>query len=183
VTGLLLAWEAGETDALERLTPLVYDVLRRLARRHLARERPGHVLQPTALVHEVYLKLVDQRRVHWRSRAHFYARAAREMRRILIDAARRQRAAKRGGGAITLRLEEIGELPPAAGGAIDLEVLDEALRALETTAPRQGRVVELRFFGGLTVEETAAVVGVSPATIKTDWRLARARLFQMLEGG
>jgi RNA polymerase sigma factor (TIGR02999 family) len=180
VTRLLRDWRAGDEEALERLLPRVYDELRRLARAYLARERPGHTLQPTALVHEAYLRLVDQTRVDWQNRAHFFAIAATSMRRILVSHARRRHAAKRGGAALTLTLDE--GLAAAGERDVDLVALDEALAALERLDPRQARIVELRFFAGLTIEETATALEVSPATVKLDWKLARAWLFRELSG-
>lgn len=172
VTQLLLAWRGGDEAAFERLIPLVYGELRRLARARLRREPDGHTLQPTALAHEACLKLLRHPGVDWQGRAHFLALAALEMRRILVGHARRRRAAKRGGGATFVPLAD--DLAGAA--TVDLVDLDDALAALARLDARQGRVVELRFFGGLTVEETAHVLGVSPATVKLDWSLARAFL-------
>jgi RNA polymerase sigma factor (TIGR02999 family) len=173
VTHLLRAWRAGDGAAFDRLMPLVYDELRSIARSHLRRERSGHTLQPTALAHEAYLKLLRHPGIDWQSRAHFLAMAALEMRRILVGHARRRRAAKRGGADALLPL---GDDLAHATATLDLVDLDDALQALAVLDPRQGRVVELRFFGGLTVEETAEVLDVSPATVKLDWSLARAFL-------
>ena len=178
VTAWLLAWSEGDETALHELVPRVYQDLHRLASSFLARERPDPLLQPTALVHEAFLRLVDQRRVRWRNRAHFFALAAKQMRRILVDWARRRRAEKRGGHLTLIVLEE-GEEPPAPQ-PLDFDALESALAALESFAPRQGRIVELRFFGGLTIAETAEVLQVSPATIKLDWQLARAWLLREL---
>jgi RNA polymerase sigma factor (TIGR02999 family) len=180
VTALLLRWQGGDREALDRLLPLVYDQLHRLADRQLRRERPGHTLQPTAVVHEIYLRLVDQRRTNWQSRAQFFAVAAGMMRRVLVDHARGRRAAKRGGWAPHLQLEDVeaGIDPPS----VDLVDLDEALGKLEALDADQARIVELRFFGGLTVEETAEVVQSSPATVKRDWHSAKAWLFRELGG-
>ncbi len=180
VTGLLMRWQAGERAALDQLLPMVYDELHKLADRQLRRERLGHTLQPTAVVHETYLRLVDQRRATWQSRAHFYAVAAGMMRRVLVDHARGRRAAKRGGLMQHLALEdaEAGIEPPS----VDLVDLDDALLRLEALDADQAKIVELRFFGGLTVEETAAVVGSSPATVKRDWHSAKAWLFRELSG-
>lgn len=180
VTRLLSAWQAGDEEALERLLPLVYDDLRRIADRRLAGERAGHTLQATALVHEAYLRLVDHDRIQWQGRAHFLALAATTMRRILVDHARKQRAAKRGGDAVTLTLDE--DLAGGREPEVDLVALDQALERLAAEEPRQARVVELRFFGGLTVRETAEVLDVSPATVKLDWSVARAWLFRELGG-
>lgn len=181
VTGLLIAWSEGDAEALDRLWPLVQDGLRSLAYRSLQNERPGHTLQATALVNEAYLKLIDQRRVRWQERAQFFAVAARVMRRILVDHARRHAAAKRGGGAARLTIEDSGAAPGATTD-VDLLALEEALERLEAIDDRQSRIVELRFFGGLTVEEAAEVLQVSPATVKSDWRMARAWLFGELSG-
>jgi len=177
VTALLRDWSGGDRTALERLMPLVYQELRRLAASYLRVERPDHTLQPTALVHEAYLRLVDQRGVSWQNRAHFFGIAAQMMRRILVDHARRRQAAKR--DATVLRLQaRPGEDGGEAEFARDPELLalDQALCGLESLDARQARIVELRFFGGLTVEETAEVAGVSPATVKREWRTARAWL-------
>ncbi len=179
LTGLLLDWMAGDDDALERLTPVIYEDLKRIARNRLRGERSGHTLQPTALVNEAYLRLVDQERVQWTCRAHFFAVSARIMRRILVDHARRRRAGKRGAQAAAITLDA------AAGVAepldVDLVRLDDALKDLTRRDRRQGRIVELRFFAGLTIDETAAVLRVSPATVKLDWAMARAWLFSELE--
>lgn len=179
VTQLLRDWSRGEQTALDRLTPLVYDDLRRVAGRCLRDERRDHTLQATALVNETYLRLVDQRRVRWEDRAHFFAVAAQVMRRILVDYARRHVAAKRGGGAVKLTLDGVAAITPDPG--IDVVALHEALERLAAMDPRQGRIVELRFFGGLTIEETAEVLTVSPATVKNDWSFARAWLYRELE--
>lgn len=181
VTRLLREWGAGDPGAPDLLMPLVYDRLRQLARRHLARERAGHTLQPTALVHETYLRLAGHHRIHWQDRGHFLALAATTMRRVLVSHARARLAEKRGGGGSAASLEDVRE--PAAERAEELVALDDALGALAGLDDRQARVVELRYFGGLTVEETAAVLGVSPATVKLDWSLARAWLRRELAGG
>ncbi|HKD18435.1 MAG TPA: sigma-70 family RNA polymerase sigma factor [Thermoanaerobaculia bacterium] len=175
VTALLREWSAGDRGALERLMPLVYEELRKLAASHLRSERGNHTLQPTALVHEAYLRLVGQRSVTWASRAHFYGIAAQMMRRVLVDHARRRQAAKRSPGTLFL---DLGEEAPAAQAdpAPELLVLDRALTELERLDPRQARVVELRFFAGLSVEETAEVAGISTATVKREWKTARAFL-------
>ena len=180
MTELLLEWEAGDAEALDRLLPLVYDDLHRRAASSFRRERPGHTLQPTALVNEVFLRLVDQRRVEWKSRAHFFGVAAQAMRRVLVDHARRRSAAKRGDDAVVLSFDE--ELVPGLAPDLDLLALDQALDALAELDRRQSRIVELRFFGGLTIDETAAALGVSPATVKNDWQMARAWLFIRLRG-
>lgn len=181
VTRLLLDWRAGDAAALDRLLPLVYDDLHRLARGQFAREPSGHTLQPTALVHEAYLRLVEIRRVAWQDRAHFLALAATVMRRILVSHARKRRAAKRGGAAAPVTLLE--EVMGAPGPEVDLLALDEALRTLAELDARQARVVELRYFGGLTIEEAAEALGVSAATVKSDWQMARAWLFHRLGRG
>jgi len=182
VTQLLVAWSQGDAQALDQLIPLVYGELRRLAGHHLRRERPGHTLQATALVHEAYLRLVNQKQVHWQNRAHFLAVAAGLMRRLLVDHARGHRRDKRGGGATLLSLDEAAGLPEARD--MDVVALDEALTRLTELDPQQSRIVELRFFGGLTVEEAAAVLGVSPDVVKYEWRLAKAWfLHEMDKGG
>jgi RNA polymerase sigma factor (TIGR02999 family) len=172
VTALLQEWSAGDRGALERLMPLVYEELRKLASSHLKSERGNHTLQPTALVHEAYLRLVGQRSVSWASRAHFYGIAAQMMRRVLVDHARKRQAAKRSPGTLLLDLD--GEAAPDR--MPELLGLDRALTELERLDPRQARVVELRFFAGLSVEETAEVAGISTATVKREWRTARAFL-------
>jgi RNA polymerase sigma factor (TIGR02999 family) len=176
VTALLVNWSNGDQHALEELMPLVYGELRRLANAHLRRERAEHTLQSTALVHEAFLRLVDQRDVHWKSRAHFYGIAARMIRRILVDHARAQNAGKRGAGAIKLELDEA--VAVSQERELDLVGLDEALERLAALDERQGRIVELRFFAGLSVEETAEVMHLSPATIKREWSSARAWLYR-----
>jgi RNA polymerase sigma factor (TIGR02999 family) len=178
VTGLLLAWRAGDEAALARLTPLVQQELQRIARRCLRAERPDYSLPPTALVHEAYLRLVDTQQVNWQSRSHFLAVAARLMRRVLVDAARSRRRKKRGGGAVQVSLSE-GLLTTER--PYDLMTLDDALEALATIDPRRSKVVELRFFGGLDVKETAVVLDVSPETVMRDWKLARAWLRRELQ--
>ena len=185
VTQLLLKWGNGEPQALDELMPLVYAELRRLARNYLRKERPGHKLQPTALVNEAYLKLVDQRSARWQNRAQFYGVAAQLMRRILVDHARQHRAAKRGGsGQQRLSITSAGQLagkrlstePP-----IDLLGLHEALEELAEMDPQQARIVELKFFGGLSIDETAEVMGIGHATVERDWKMARAWLRRKLE--
>jgi RNA polymerase sigma factor (TIGR02999 family) len=180
VTGLLQAWGEGNSAALDRLLPIVYEELHRQAQRYLRRETPGHTLQTTALVHEAYLRLVDQRQAHWQNRAQFFGIAAQLMRRILVDHARRHQAAKRGGSAIPVSLEE-GEVA-AAQSDVDLVGLDDALTRLASLDPQQARVVELRYFTGLGIEETAEAIGISPATVKRDWAMARAWLRRELGG-
>jgi len=174
VTRLLLAWSEGENTALDELIPLVYQELRRLARRYMYGERAGHTLQTTALVNEAYLRLIESRRVHWQNRAHFFAISAQLMRRILVDFARSRRYQKRGGGAQKITFDERLMAPSPQGR--DLLRLDSALDALADTDARKARVVELRFFGGLSVAETAEVLKVSPDTVLRDWRLAKAWL-------
>jgi len=178
ITRLLADWSSGDRQALERLTPLVYDELRRLAGHYLRRERPGHTLQSTALVHEAYLKLVGQNNVRWQNRAHFFGIAAQIIRRILVDYARARDADKRGAGAEKLSLDEAIALP--GGPDLDLVALDDALETLARIDPRQARLVELRFFAGLTLEETAEVLQMSLATAKRDWVSAKAWLAREL---
>lgn len=178
VTRLLQEFQRGNPDAAERLMPLVYDELRRLASSFMRRERSDHTLQPTALVHEAYMRLVDQRSVEWRDRSHFLAIAAQAMRRILVDHARRRGAEKRGGGN-RVTLQE--SMAVSEGQEVDVLALEEALHELETLDERQVRVVELRFFGGLTVEETAEALGVSAPTVVRDWRHAKAWLRRRLD--
>ena len=174
VTQLLARWSSGDPDAREALIPLVYDELRRLARSFLARQRSDHTLQSTALVHEAYMRMVGHTSVHFENRAHFFAVAAQLMRRILVDHARKHNAAKRGGGNVTLVLDEEIAMPAKSG--IDLEALDDALNKLAALDPRQASVVEMRFFGGLSIDEASKVLGISPATIKREWTTARTWL-------
>src|SRR5262245_35732175 len=174
ITRLLVAWSDGDEQAFTALMPLVYGELRRLASRRLGRERAGHTLQTTALVHEAYLRLVDQKEANWRNRAHFFAVAAQMMRRILVDYARSRNFAKRGGGAKQAPLDEA--MVVSDERAADVVALDEALDALAGFDERKSRMVELRFFGGLSIEETAEVLGVSPGTVMRDWTLAKAWL-------
>lgn len=178
VTKLLQAMEAGDPTAADRLIPLLYDELRVLAGRLMRAERPDHTLQPTALVHEAYLRLVDQRQVQWQGRAHFLGLAARMMRRVLVDHARARATAKRGGEQVRVTLDD--ETLASDERGLELLALDEALERLAEEDPRAGRVVELRFFGGLTVEETAGVLETSPVTVKRDWQYARAWLSRAL---
>ena len=180
VTSLLVAWSEGDDSALAQLVPRVYDELRRIAHHHVRAERPGRTLQTTALVHEAYLRLVDTRRVRWESRAHFLSVAAQAMRRILVDAARARGARKRGGDALSVPLDEVALLAPQREASV--VALDDALNALAEVDPRKSRVVELRYFGGLSVEETAAVLHVSPETVHRDWRVAKAFLLRELSG-
>jgi RNA polymerase sigma factor (TIGR02999 family) len=174
ITRLLAEWSGGDRQALEKLTPLVYDELRRLAARYLRQERVGHTLQSTALVHEAYMKLVGQNNVQWQNRAHFFGIAAQMIRRILVDYARARKADKRGSGAEKLSLDEAIALP--GGQDLDLVALDDALEGLAKIDARQSRLVELRFFAGLTIEETAEVMQMSLATAKRDWVAAKAWL-------
>lgn len=178
VTALLVAWSQGDEQARDQLLPLVYDELREIAHRYLSRERRDHTLQTTALVHEAYLRLIDQHAVQWQNKAHFFGVAAQLMRRILIDYARSHQTAKRGQGAIKLSLDEAIDV--ADERAADLLALNEALESLAKFDPQKSRVVELKFFGGLTVEETAEVLGVSIPTVVRQWRLAKAWLYQEL---
>jgi RNA polymerase sigma factor (TIGR02999 family) len=177
---LLRAWSGGDQTALDKLTPIVYRELHRLAGRCMSRERPGNSLQTTALVNEAYLRLVDYKRMRWQNRAHFFAVSAQLMRRILVEHARRHNL-KRGGGAPHVSLEEAAIV--GGGQDADLVALDDALNALAKIDPRKVQVVEMRFFGGLSVEETAAVLKVSAVTVKRDWRAARAWLYRELTGG
>ena len=179
-TCLLRDWATGDKAALDRLTPRVYRELRRVAGHFMNNENPGHSMQATALVHEAYLKLIQVDSVDWQHRAHFFAVAAQVMRRILLDAARNRGAAKRGGNAARVNLDEIPDL--ASSGGSQLIALDDALNQLAEVDPRKAKVIELRFFGGLSVEETAAVLGVSQDTVLRDWRLARAWLLAELKG-
>ena len=181
VTQLLMEWTGGNRAALDRLMPLVYDELRRLAGGYFGRERRDHTLQPTALVNEAFLRLVDQKRIQWQGRAHFLAIAATLMRELLISHARKHRAAKRGSGGQRVTLLDSDVAVEARD--VDLLDLDRALSALAAFDTRQARVVELRYFGGMTVEETATVLEVSPATVKLDWTFARAWLLRELQGG
>ena len=176
VTQLLQAWSDGDQKALEKLMPLVYGELHRLAKRHMARERADHTLQTTALVNEAYLKLIDSTRMNWRNRAHFFAVSAQLMRRILIDFARSRHTLKRDAGTDPVSLDEA----PAVSQRADLVALDDALNALTALDPRKSQVVELRFFGGLSVEETAEVLKVSAETVMRDWRLAKIWLLHEL---
>jgi RNA polymerase sigma factor (TIGR02999 family) len=178
LTRLLLAWSNGDSGALEALIPLVYDELHSLAERYLAHEDSGHTLQPTAVVHEAYLKLVDQKRVTWRNREHFFAIAAQAMRRLLVDHARRRDAQKRGGAATRVPLEDAAlSITPRDA---DVVALDRALEKLAALDARQAKIVELRYFGGLTLDETADVLGTSPSTVVRAFRLAKAWLYREL---
>jgi RNA polymerase sigma factor (TIGR02999 family) len=182
VTELLRAWSKGDQAAFDSLFPLVYDELRRLARRRLSRERREHTLDATGLVHEAYLRLVDQKNVQWQNRSQFFGIAAEMMRRILVDYARRRRQAKRGGGAARVSLEDcqIAACDSDSSLAAEVLTLDRALTELASFDPRKGRLVELRFFGGLSIEETAEVLCVSPGTAMRDWTLAKAWLKRVM---
>ena len=177
-TGLLLAWSNGDSDALDRLVQLVHQELHRLAVRYMRRERPDHPLQPTALVNEAYLRLMDVTRIQWHDRAHFLAVAAQAMRRILVDFARQRHSQKRGGDFVQLSLDEAPDVGPEP--TMNLVALNDALATLASFDPRMSQVVELRFFGGLTVEETARVLDVSPETVMRDWKTAKAWLLREL---
>ena len=178
VTEMLVAWSNGDESALERLIPLVHDELHRLAHRYMNQERSGHMLQTTALVNEAYLRLVDSSHVRWQNRAHFFAVSAQLMRRILVDFARSRNYLKRGGNAVQVSLDKVLAITPAQDP--DVVALDEALNALAAIDERKSRVVELRFFGGLNIEETAEVLKVSPDTVMRDWRLAKVWLLREL---
>ena len=179
VSGLLRAWSDGDKDALQALTPIVYEELHRLARHYMRRERSGHSLQATALVNEAYMRLADYTRMQWQDRAHFFAESAQVMRRILVDYARRHNV-KRGRGAQHVPLEDVAVVASGEAAETDLVALDEALIGLTRIDPRKARIVEMRFFGGLSVEEIGEVLKVSPGTIKRDWRAAKAWLYQEL---
>jgi RNA polymerase sigma factor (TIGR02999 family) len=176
ITGLLARWRAGDRDALDSLMPLVYDELRTVAQHYLRKERPDHTLQSTALVHEAFVRLVGQKPPEWKNRKHFYGVAARLMRQILVDHARAHRAGKRGGDAVKLSLNE--GLVGSANKGLDILALDDSLNRLAQINPQQSQIVELRFFSGLSIEDTSEVLGVSPATVKRNWTTARAWLFR-----
>jgi RNA polymerase sigma factor (TIGR02999 family) len=181
VTQLLQEWSQGETSALDKLIPLVFDDLREIARRLFRKESDGHTLQPTALVSEVYLRLMDQRKIHWQNSEQFFAVASLMMRRILVDYAKGRQAAKRGSGAIKLPLDDaygVAEMPEN----LDFLDLDQALTELAKLDPRQGQIVQMHFFMGLSHEEIAEILGLSPTTVKRDWRTARAWLYRELKG-
>lgn len=178
ITRLLVDWSNGDQASLDKLLPLVNAELRQLAERYMRRENPGHTLQTSALVNEAYLKLIDQKNVRWQNRAHFFGIAAQLMRRILIDHARKAHYQKRGGGALKVSLDETTAVTEAR--TAELLAVDEALNKLTAMDERKGRIVELRFFGGLTEEETAEVMGISVPTIQREWRAAKAWLYQML---
>lgn len=179
VTGLLIAWKNGSADALDSLIPIVYTELRKLARRQLKGERSEHSLQPTALTHEAFLRLFGTQHVDWQNRAHFFAVASQLMRRVLVEHARKRRAVKRGGEPERVVLDDNNT--PADGYDVDVVALNEALNQLEALDSRQSRIVELRYFGGLSVEETAEVLELSPATVKRDWRVAKLWLRRALD--
>jgi len=182
ITQLLVAWNNGDGVALDQLMPLVHTELHRIARRYMAAERPGHILQTTALINEAYLRLIDWKNVEWQNRAHFFGLAAQVMRHILVDFARAQAREKRGGGGLQVSLSKAANIDSEQSA--DLVALDDALQALEKLDPRQARVVELRFFAGLSLEETAEVLKVSVGTVRRDWSLAEAWLYRELnEGG
>jgi RNA polymerase sigma factor (TIGR02999 family) len=178
ITELLVRWGDGDEGALHALTPLIHQELHRLAAAYMARERPGHVLQTTALINEAYVRLVDWKQVRWQNRAHFYGLAAQVMRHVLVDVARAQHRAKRGGDALRVSMSDVAELPLSRSR--DLVALDDALKALAELDDRHSRIVELRFFGGLSYEETAEVLNVSVSTVRRDWSLARAWLYREL---
>jgi len=180
ITELLVGYGRGDKEALDKLMPIVYDELRRQAARYLRREQAGHTLQTTALIHEAYVRLVDQRNVQWQNRAHFFGIAAQMMRRILVDHARGKRRAKRGGSDVKVSLADA--TIPVKERDLDVVSLDEALTRLAEIDEQQSKVVELRFFSGLTVEETAEVMHISPATVKRDWSMAKAWLHRELSG-
>ena len=178
VTALLAEWNRGKPDALERLIPLVYEELRQLASHYLRREADANTLQSTALVHEAYLRLVNQDAVNWQGRSHFFGIAARSIRQILVDHARKRHAGKRQSGGPLLLLDESMNIP--GGSGVDLVKLDDALAGLAAIDEQQSRIIELRFFGGLSIEETAEVIGISPRSVKRQWAIARAWLFREL---
>jgi RNA polymerase sigma-70 factor, ECF subfamily len=178
ITALLLQWRDGDREAFDRLFPLVYQELRRLAKGYMRRQRAGHTLQTSALINETYLRLVDHKNMRWQNRAHFFAVAAQAMRRILVDHSRRGGYAKRGGGALRVSLDEAATI--AADGSEELVALDEALNELARFDERKSRIVELRYFGGLTVEETAHVLAVSPVTVMREWRGAKLWLLRTM---
>ena len=180
ITALLKAWSGGDERARDQLFPAVYEELRRMARRYMRRESPGHTLQTTALVNEAYLRLVDATSVSWQDRAHFFAVSAQIMRRILVDAARARAAAKRGGAAPRVRLDEVPDV--STEPASELVAIDEALNSLSRIDPRKAQVIELRFFGGLSVEETSEVLKISAQSVMRDWKLAKAWMLRELNG-
>ena len=175
-TRLLRQWSGGDREALDRLVPFIYDELHRIAERQFRRERPDNTLQPTALVNELYLRLIKQSGVSWQNRSQFFGISAKIMRQVLVDRARERNAGKRGGGKYVLDLTDIGDVPDNAG-TLDLLALDQALDRLASFDPDQERIVEMKFFAGLSIEETAEAIGISPATVKREWALAKAWLF------
>ena len=181
VTQLLLDWGNGDKAALDKLVPVVYQELRRLAAYYMRRERPGHTLQTSALVNEAYMRLVDYSQMRWQSRAHFFAVAAQAMRRILVEHARKRHFAKRGGGAVKVSFDEAAIVSQEQ--ASDLVALDDALTSLEAMDQRKARIVELRYIGGLNIEETAEVLAISPATVQREWRAAKAWLYRAIKEG
>ncbi len=181
ITELLVRWRGGDREALDSLLPLVYDELRRIARHYLQGERPGHTLQSTSLVNEAYVRMVAQDFPQWQNRAHFFAVAAQLMRQILVDHARNHRASKRGGDVYKVSLDEAGDQPQATD--VDIVALDDALNNLAAMDPQQSKVVELKFFAGLSIEDTAEVLGISASTVKRDWITARAWLYRELDRG
>jgi RNA polymerase sigma factor (TIGR02999 family) len=181
VTQLLLDWGNGDKAALDKLVPVVYQELRRLAAYYMRRERPGHTLQTSALVNEAYMRLVDYSQMRWQSRAHFFAVAAQAMRRILVEHARKRHFAKRGGGAVKVSFDEAAIVSQEQ--ASDLVALDDALTSLEAMDQRKARIVELRYIGGLNIEETAEVLAISPATVQREWRAAKAWLYREIKEG
>ena len=181
VTQLLLDWGNGDKAALDKLVPVVYQELRRLARHYMRRERPGHTLQTSALVNEAYMRLVDYKHMRWESRAHFFGVAAQAMRRILVEHARKRHFAKRGGSAISVSFDEAAMVSEKQ--AADLIALDDALTSLEAIDPRKSRIVELRYIGGLNIEETAEALSISPATVQREWRSAKAWLYREIKQG
>ena len=178
VTKLLLAWNNGDSAALDNLIPVVYDELRRVARRYMRAEGPGHTLQATALVNDAYLRLVDQRRVSWQNRAHFFGVAAQIIRRVLVDHARARHRLKRGGNVVRVEFSEQAAASAPSLPQMDVVALNDALNRLENRDPQQSRIIELRFFGGLSIEETAEALNISPATVKRNWAFARAWLYR-----
>jgi RNA polymerase sigma factor (TIGR02999 family) len=179
VTQLLVRWRGGDREAFDALIPLVYDELRRIAQRYLNAERPEHTLQSTALVNEAYMRMVAQDLPQWQNRAHFFSVAAQIMRQILVDHARNRRASKRGGNVCKLALDDAGEQPQQRD--LDIIALDDALKTLAEMDPQQSRVVELKFFAGLSIEDTSEVLGISPSTVKRDWNTARVWLYRELD--
>ncbi len=181
ITQLLAGWERGDAAALDELTPLIYDELHRIAHRYMRRERPGHTLQTSALINEAYIRLIDQREAHWQNRSHFFAIASKLMRRILVDRARRKGYAKRGGNPLQVSLDE--GIAVSGGRETDLVALDDALKDLEALDERKSRIVDMRFFGGLSLEEIAEALEISIPTVEREWRAARAWLHKAMTSG